>query len=466
MKTILKFVIVATLMGYMVSASAQQIKNEPKEMRSLKDRIRHVEQLNRYENQFTQKLDSVRREDLIILYEYDARLNCIKESRNKPNWNETMENTYDELDRLTSVTHQQLSSIYRIEYTYNEQNLVKEEINFYPSGDVWEQYNKRIYDYDGEGNVTMSVVFNYSDGWTEYSKLDYEYENGLLQNEMYCRFIDGDWQPCYKAEYSYNDQGLCTLVVSSTWDGEWYNSSKTEFEYNELGLCIDMVIYSRLYSYDWEVEARYSFEYDSADKCLSVISYNHYNSSPEWAYDYKTEYVYDANGNCTTYNIFDYGGGGYWWLKDVYEMTYDSTVSVEQTAGLNRFWETMEMELPIPVINPYMDVNIPIYNKLLQINITKDDEEDYLVVCHYSDYNSIDEPTESLIAVWPNPATNAVRIEGCEPAEVQIYNALGQLVKTIRDTSVIELEGLPKGVYLLKVTDTDRRKHTAKVVMR
>lgn len=466
MKTLLKFVFVAALIGCIIPSSAQQSRNEPKEIWSLKDRIRHVEQQNRHENQFTQKLDSVTWGDMRILYEYDARLNCIKESRNKPNWNETMENTYDELNRLTSVTHQQLSSIYRIVYAYNEQSLVKEEIYSYLSGDVWEQYEKRTYDYDGEGNVAVSVVFNYSDGWTKYSKLDCEYENGLLQNEMYHRFIDGDWQPYYNTEYSYNDQGLCTLVVSSTWNGEWSYSSKTEYEYSEYGLCIDMVIYSYLHSYDWKIESRYSFEYDCADKCLSVISYNHYNGSQEWVYDYKTEYIFDANGNCTTYSIFDYSGSGFWQLEDVYEMTYDSTVSVEQTAGLSRFWESMGVDIPIPIINPYMDVNIPIYNKLLQFNITKDDEEDCLVVCHYSDYNSINEPTERLIAVWPNPATKAVRIEGCEHAEVQIFNALGQLVKTMRDTNEIELEGLSKGVYLFKVTDTDRRIHMAKVMVK
>ena len=85
MKTLLKFVFVAALIGCIIPSSAQQSRNEPKEIWSLKDRIRHVEQQNRHENQFTQKLDSVTWGDMRILYEYDARLNCIKESRNKPN---------------------------------------------------------------------------------------------------------------------------------------------------------------------------------------------------------------------------------------------------------------------------------------------------------------------------------------------------------------------------------------------
>ena len=461
-----KSIIFAALMCCIVSASAQQTKNEPKEMQSLKDRIQQVERLNCNENQFTQKLDSVTGEEVRFLYEYDSRLNCTKEMRYYPSsssWylDESFESTYDEFNRLTSLTHQQLSSIYRIEYTYNEQGLIKEEIYSHPSGNVWEQYNKGTYEYDEAGNVILFVVFNYNDGWEEYSKLAYEYENGLLQNEMYYEFTEGDWQPRYNTEYSYNAQNLCSQIVSSMWEGEWYYTAKTEYEYNEQGLCIDMVHYGHLYSDDWVGESRYTFEYDSAGRCLSVISYYHYIDSQELIYDYKFEYIYDANGNCMAYNTYDYWPDD-WQLEDVYEMTYDFTVSIDQTAGLNRFWEAMEIAVPIPG----MKIDIPVYNKLLQVNIAEDDEEDYLVVCHYSDYTSIDEPTESPIAVWPNPATEAIHIEGLEAAEVQIYNALGQLVKTVRDANVIDVAGLTEGFYLLRITDVEGIKHAARVAVK
>ena len=164
-----KSIIFAALMCCIVSASAQQTKNEPKEMQSLKDRIQQVERLNCNENQFTQKLDSVTGEEVRFLYEYDSRLNCTKEMRYYPSsssWylDESFESTYDEFNRLTSLTHQQLSSIYRIEYTYNEQGLIKEEIYSHPSGNVWEQYNKGTYEYDEAGHVILFVVFNYNDG--------------------------------------------------------------------------------------------------------------------------------------------------------------------------------------------------------------------------------------------------------------------------------------------------------------
>ena len=460
-----KTLLFAALMCCIVSASAQQTKNEPKEMQSLKDRIQQVERLNRHENQFTQKLDSVTGEEARFLYEYDNRLNCTKEKRYYPSSNswyldQSFENTYDELNRLTSVTHQQLSSIIRTEYTYNEQSLVVEEVYSYPSGDGWKQYNKGTFEYDEDGNVTLFVVFNNNDGWEEYSKLTYEYENGLLQNEMYYEFIEGDWQPRYYTEYFYNAQSLCTQVVSSMWEGEWYYASKTEYEYNEQGLCIEMVHYGHLYSDDWVGESRYTFEYDSVGKCLSVISYGHSIGSQVWGYDYKYEYIYDANGNCTAYNTYDFWPDD-WLLEDNYEMTYDFTVSIDQTAGLNRFWEAMEIAVPIPD----MKIDIPVYNKLLQINLSDKYGDNYLIDLHYSDYNGIAEPTESPIAVWPNPATEVIHIEGLEANEAQVYNAFGQLVKTVRDANEIPVAGLAEGVYLVRIMDSKGVSQTERITV-
>ena len=45
-----------------------------------------------------------------------------------------------------------------------------------------------------------------------------------------------------------------------------------------------------------------------------------------------------------------------------------------------------------------------------------------------------------------------VTIDGVEAAEVQVYNVLGQLVKTVSNSNEIGVEGLPEGVYLLRIT--------------
>ena len=67
---------------------------------------------------------------------------------------------------------------------------------------------------------------------------------------------------------------------------------------------------------------------------------------------------------------------------------------------------------------------------------------------------------------YPNPAEDYVRIEGVEASEVQVYNVLGQLVKTVLGTNEIDLSGLVDGVYMLRIRDKEGRIFLEKVMVR
>jgi hypothetical protein len=68
------------------------------------------------------------------------------------------------------------------------------------------------------------------------------------------------------------------------------------------------------------------------------------------------------------------------------------------------------------------------------------------------------------LKLHPNPTTGIVRIEGEKAVEAQVFNPLGQLVQTVQNTNAINLEGLPHGVYLLRVTMEDGKVFSDKVV--
>ena len=68
--------------------------------------------------------------------------------------------------------------------------------------------------------------------------------------------------------------------------------------------------------------------------------------------------------------------------------------------------------------------------------------------------------------VYPNPAKDFVKIEGMQTAEVQVYNALGQLVKTVRGTNEVDLSGLVEGVYLVRIMDKEGKVYTNKITIR
>ncbi|MBQ4398941.1 MAG: T9SS type A sorting domain-containing protein, partial [Bacteroidales bacterium] len=68
--------------------------------------------------------------------------------------------------------------------------------------------------------------------------------------------------------------------------------------------------------------------------------------------------------------------------------------------------------------------------------------------------------------VYPNPAGGVVRIEGVEAEEVGIYNDLGQVVKRVRNSNDVSLEGLVEGVYLVRIRDKEGRIFLEKVMVR
>ena len=70
------------------------------------------------------------------------------------------------------------------------------------------------------------------------------------------------------------------------------------------------------------------------------------------------------------------------------------------------------------------------------------------------------------VAVFPNPANGLVCIEGVVADEVRVYNALGQVVKTVRGTNEVDLGGLVDGVYLLRITDAEGKVYTNKITKR
>ena len=456
-----KSMIIAALMCCIVSMSAQQPQNEPEALKSMKAKIQQVERLNRHENNFTVKLDSVTGDGIRFLYEYDDRLNCTKEMRYYDDWLEDVfENTYDEFNRLISMTHidNYYNSTIKEEYTYNAQGLIMEEIASYPLNGSWKPFDKWTYEYDEDENMTLAVryVLYAGDEWSEYRKLTCEYENGLMQTAVFYHFED-EWQPESKNDFSYNTQGLCIEEIISEYIYEdWAFSEKNGYFYNEQGLRSERIFYDYYANGEWHSHTRSVYEYDAENNLVSLVYYGHPSNSQAWTNTEKYEYTYDANNNCTSYLRYYYNSGN-WHFDYGYGMTYDPTVDIEQIAGLDRFWDALWEE---------MMVYAPVYSKLQQLTLLENGEPDYLMDFHYSGFNSIDDSTENHLAVWPNPATETVYIEGSEVAEMQVYNALGQMVKTVRGTNEIDLSGLVNGVYLLRVTDADGKNHVARVAVK
>ena len=63
--------------------------------------------------------------------------------------------------------------------------------------------------------------------------------------------------------------------------------------------------------------------------------------------------------------------------------------------------------------------------------------------------------TEAKVKIYPNPATDYVNVEAEDVKAVEIYSMAGVLVASEKQNSTVDVSGLAKGTYLVKVTAAD-----------
>lgn len=404
-------IIIAALMCCIVSASAKQNCNE---------------------NDLTVKLDSIKSVGRKFLFEYDTHLNCTRCTEymyisDSIGWNFMAFNeyTYDELYRMTSKTTYEPfgNGMRKYEYFYNGQGLLSEVTYSYYNGTNWHFIEKYYYEYDEEMNQILYIQYKHEDGnWEEVEKKVWEYAGGLPW--LILRYFFGTLYD--KTEYDYNEQGLCSEMIRSIYIVEPMVPEWKEY-YKEL------------------------YEYDEAGNLLTKTILD--GNSNGLYYRKKTELAYDGNNNCT--NISEYSGydnntGQWLYLNKEFGFVYDSTVNINNIAGLSSFWKE------------YFDLDIPLFNELQLVTIDMGDVIQYDF--YYSNSTGLDEPKEILLSVWPNPATEKVHVGGIEIAEVQVYNTLGQLMKTVQNSNEVDVSNLPQGVYLLRITDAEGKNRVARVM--
>ena len=419
-----KLALFAAALCCMVSASAQPIKNEPKAHKSLKDKVQQVEKWNRYENTFSEKLDSLYTDYEKGILAYDERFNCTKIDY-YANWGGWMheyaeEYTYDDKDRVVMVVRK--AGEYeeygdKSEYTYNDEGWLSEELEYELEGGEWMLVNKYTDEYDADGHMVFSQGYSYEEGWRDVCKMTFEYEGGLLRNDVFYYYDEEDgWMPNMRNDYTYNAQDLCTEAIASGWEGEWVESYKHEYEY------------------------------DAAGNRLSDTESSHYESE-DWMYSMRIEYAYDAHNNCTDKAAFSFVEED-WVLEYTMFYTYDLAVPVENTAGIFMVWED----------------GLPIYNKVLNWQVQYDDVAESTLL-FYSGCVGLDEMSENRLSVWPNPASEVLSLNAEGLKQVEIFSMDGRQVMRLENgLETLNVSNLAKGCYLLKAIFIDGSKAVQKFV--
>lgn len=445
--------IFAALMCCIMTASAQHPDKNPKNQRSWEESLQMVEKMNRHENVFNMELDSVTSEYTKVVLDYDAHSNCTWFAFYylDDGWEMAYayEYAYDEQDRLIAMIDYDIEE--KEDYYYNAQGLL-EEILYSYYDETWQTSGKTVLSYDEDNRVFLSMGYEMMDeNWVESSKQTWDYEDGLLQvTTTYIVNANGEWEGDGRTEYHYDGEGLCTEEIESEWAGYWNTLNKTVYHY-DAQQCYEKIEYG-WDGDDWIERYKHGYEHDASGNLLCEIEYYYNSEIQDWTNRNKYEYLFDADNNCTDYYEYFYLVAlETWSLQMTYHISY-GTPEIESIAGLALYWDLFGR-------------SIPIHNKVEQL-IMDEDGEYYYLDFHYSSTDGLDEPTENPLTVWPNPAKDFVRIEGTEAAEVQVYNALGQMVKTVKGSNEINVSGLAEGVYMLRITDADGKSHAARIVVK
>ena len=423
-----KFMIFAVLMCCVASLAAQQTYSDPEVLK--------IQLLNRYNNSYTVKLDSATDGYSRYLFEYDARFRCTLQSVYTLGVIDTMgwivrfarEYTYDDLDRVTSIRSYDDGAVKKTEYFYNEQSLFSEAIQSYFNGTNWHFQHKYNYEYDGEGNLTIFIQYKYDDDhWAEDEKKVWEYEDGLPQSML--RYLGS--YAFEKTLYSYNAQGFCSekaLCYRNTEPG-WIDMWGSPY-YKEC------------------------YEYDDAGNLLTKTNLQARTNSTEWNYLRKTELVYDENNNCTyigVYTRYDYDMEQWTQVSNTFDFTYDRTISIDNISGFSLFWEHWLDDF---------DLSVPVFNEMKHYtfeNLGQITEWDF----YYSNFNGLDETTEDIFAVYPNPTNGVLVVETQNFASLPnqtycISNVMGQTLMSgiiPAETQRIDVTNLPEGMYFITIGD-------------
>jgi len=158
----------------------------------------------------------------------------------------------------------------------------------------------------------------------------------LCKNKVWDDAVNTHWENSDKTEYTYDGYGNNTGFVDYNWyspENKWIPGEKKEMAFDANG----NKILEAGYMYDasqshWFGGGKYTAEYDDNDRIVLETSYSW--GSTDWVPGIKTEYSYDEDGNKSDVKRFDwsYKDGGWYWkgvTRTVYAYDPETKTSAE-----------------------------------------------------------------------------------------------------------------------------------------
>ncbi|MFN3753502.1 choice-of-anchor J domain-containing protein [Flavobacterium sp.] len=178
--------------------------------------------------------------------------------------------------------------------------------------------------------------------------------------------------------------------------------------------------------------------------------------------------------NYTESTLTFYGGQQY---TPEYGTEYTIRVSTTLPTGHSNFeivesyFESDFSTIATPALQPgdLKTVDLSIYDGqqiYIAFVMTQDDGDNWFID-NVNVTGTLSTPSfdNAIISFYPNPTNNILNVNSTASiATIEIYGILGNLVKTVANSNQIDLTELANGSYVAKVTSTDGRVKTEKVI--
>lgn len=194
-----------------------------------------------------------------------------------------------------------------------------------------------------------------------------------------------------------------------------------------------------------------------------------------WAYDTQTTAWVEKSTIIQVYNNFSGTGcnPNYWTTDIPYNLCISATISSPEGQGVANGVKGYRVyrdgifvkEIPFGFITYFVDTE---YTKGFDVEYCVKavyDGGESEPICTTATITGINEESNGGITIFPNPASGLVRISGIEIAGLQVCNIMGQTVKTCRNTNEISVSNLPKGLYLLRMTNGEGAMVTKRLIV-
>jgi hypothetical protein len=323
---------------------------------------------------------------------------------------------------------------------------------------------RQILTYDGLHQLTERLLQEYSSGnWVNKGRYTYSYTGTDLTTQVFENYISGNWQNTSRNTYTYDNNHNMAITQNEFWDAgtqQWELSTRTSHTYNTANDPVeiiaeqyqaplwkytnkDMYIYNpngslstlTYHSWDgtsWVPTTQYTMSYNT-NNLREEAAYDNYNTSTQaWDKGGKTTYAYDVDSNITEESIYQWDGAAYQ-PKTSTSRTFNN-YHQRLTAQAKNWDAGTQQFAPYPGSTYY-----------------------HYYYQQYQDISSVPAAIQNTISLFPNPATNQLRLftgrAGIYTSTVEVFDITGKLLLRLNLGTApehsIDVSTLAAGTYIL-----------------